>query len=144
MSTHSPDKQGDPLDPQEQEKEKVLRIRNKQLKIWLTEREKQSIFSKAKRAGLSVSGYILLLNKGYVPKDSPPPDYYRMVRELRAIGNRSIRSLPVPTLRALFMLNGMHSSLQNSIKCCCHSGSRDEAGEDFPWQRRRYGRLKTI
>ena len=87
MSTHSPDKQGDPLDPQAQEKEKVLRNRNKQLKIWLTEREKQSIFSKAKRAGLSVSGYILLLNKGYVPKDSPPPDYYHMVRELRAIGN---------------------------------------------------------
>lgn len=64
-----------------------MRSRNKQLKIWLTEREKQSIVSKAKRAGLSVSGYILLLNKGYVPKDSPPPDYYRMVRELRAIGN---------------------------------------------------------
>jgi len=64
-----------------------MRNRNKQLKIWLTEREKQSIFSKAKRAGLSVSGYILLLNRGYVPKDSPPPDYYRMVRELRAIGN---------------------------------------------------------
>lgn len=64
-----------------------MRKRNQQLKIWLTEKEKQSIFSKARRAGLSVSGYILLLSRGYVPKDSPPPDYYRMVRELRAIGN---------------------------------------------------------
>ena len=64
MSTHSPDKQGVPLDPQAQEKEKILRSRNKQLKIWLTEREKQSIVSKAKRAGLSVSGDLRLLNKG--------------------------------------------------------------------------------
>lgn len=86
MSTHSPTKQGVPLDP-ENRKEYRLRKRNQQLKIWLTEKENQDIFRKAKRAGLSVSRYLLLLNKGYVPKDTPLPDYYKMVRELRAIGN---------------------------------------------------------
>lgn len=64
-----------------------MRKRNRQLKIWLTDQEKQSIINKAKRAGLSVSSYLLMLSKGYVPKDTPPPDYYGMMKELRAIGN---------------------------------------------------------
>lgn len=102
-----------------------MRKRNQQLKIWLTEKEKQDIFSKAKRAGLSVSRYLLLLNKGYVPKDTPPPDYYRMVRELRAIGNSINQIAARANATGFFLaeryselvteLNGMLLSIQEAV-----------------------------
>ena len=39
-----------------------------------------------KKSGLSQEAYIRHLINGLIPTDMPPPDYFTMMRELRAIG----------------------------------------------------------
>ena len=41
--------------------------------------------SLAKKTGLSQAGYLRQILRGFVPKEKPPPEYYEMVQELRAI-----------------------------------------------------------
>ena len=40
-----------------------------------------------RKAGLSREAYLRHLVNGLMPQDSPPPDYYAMMRELHGIGN---------------------------------------------------------
>lgn len=65
-----------------------MRKRNIQLKIWVSAKEQQDIRKHVKKAGYSTGTYIRTLLDGYTPKEQPPPDYYSMMRELHAIGNR--------------------------------------------------------
>ena len=47
---------------------------------------------RVKQSGLSTSAYLRFLINGMVPKPKPPPDYFAMTRELRAI-SVSIRQI---------------------------------------------------
>lgn len=38
-------------------------------------------------SGLSQEEYLRQLVRGVVPRDAPPPDYYKMMRQLYHIGN---------------------------------------------------------
>jgi hypothetical protein len=53
----------------------------------LNDTEHTQIMEAASNSGITVSTYIRLLITSYTPKPKPPPDYFAMTRELRAIGN---------------------------------------------------------
>ena len=54
----------------------------------LTPLEHKRLMCCAKKAGLSQSVYIRTLLAGYMPKETPPLDYYSLMKELKTIGNR--------------------------------------------------------
>ena len=56
--------------------------------IFRVNAEEQNVLkTKAKKCGLSVASYLRFLIRGYAPKEQPPIEYYKMIRELQAIGN---------------------------------------------------------
>jgi len=65
-----------------------LRTRKHEKHIRLSDAEHATLRSNASRTGLSDEAFIRQLITGYVPKEQPPADYYGMMRELNAIGNR--------------------------------------------------------
>lgn len=65
-----------------------MRKRNIQVMTHLSSKEYQALMKKVRKTGLSREAYVRQLMNGYAPKEMPPPDYYGMMRELHAIGNR--------------------------------------------------------
>lgn len=65
-----------------------MRKRNIQVMTHLSSKEYQALMKKVRKTGLSREAYIRQLMNGFAPKEMPPPDYYSMMRELHAIGNR--------------------------------------------------------
>ncbi|WP_353853061.1 plasmid mobilization relaxosome protein MobC [Dehalobacter restrictus] len=63
-----------------------MRKRNIPILVRLDAKEWQNLANQVKKSGLSQETFIRTLINGYVPKELPPPDYYAMMRELRAIG----------------------------------------------------------
>ncbi|RJE47881.1 mobilization protein [Dehalobacter sp. MCB1] len=63
-----------------------MRKRNIPILVRLDTKERQNLAKQVKKSGLSQETFIRTLINGYVPKELPPPDYYAMMRELRAIG----------------------------------------------------------
>ena len=59
-----------------------MRNRTIQLNIRLTENEYDKVIRNSKKANLTVSGYIRMLIGGYVPKETPPIEYYKIMRQL--------------------------------------------------------------
>ena len=64
-----------------------MRNRTIKLQIWLNREESETLKRKAKKCRLSQSAYIRSLLAGYIPRESPPLEYYSLIRQLRAIGN---------------------------------------------------------
>ena len=64
-----------------------MRKRNNQIILRLNDNEHERFMRIVKKSGLSQSAYLRSLINGYIPTDLPPPDYYKMMNELRAIGN---------------------------------------------------------
>lgn len=64
-----------------------MKKRNIQVITRLNEKEKQHLTFLVKRSGLSQEAYIRHLINGVIPKDSPPVDYFAMMKEIHAIGN---------------------------------------------------------
>lgn len=50
-------------------------------------KKKKQLATLVKGSGLSKEAYIRHLINGVIPKDSPPADYFDMMKELHAIGN---------------------------------------------------------
>jgi len=63
-----------------------MRKRNIQVIVRLDGKEHQHLTKLVKRSGLTQTTYLRHLINGVVPQDAPPPDYYRMMEELRSIG----------------------------------------------------------
>ena len=64
-----------------------MRKRNIQIITRLSKEEHQHLCKLVKKSGVSQEVYIRHLINGVVPQDTPPPDYYSMMREFRSIGN---------------------------------------------------------
>ena len=56
--------------------------------FWFSRDEAQDLQKKAKKTCLSEAALVRLLLRGYEPKEKPDPEFYKMMRELSAIGNR--------------------------------------------------------
>jgi predicted DNA-binding protein len=54
--------------------------------VRLNSKEHQHLEKLVKRSGLTQTTYLRHLINGVVPQDTPPPDYYTMMNELRGIG----------------------------------------------------------
>lgn len=59
----------------------------KKFDMRMTERDYKRLTRKARKCGLTRSGYIRLLIHDYKPREAPPADYCGMTRELKEIGN---------------------------------------------------------
>jgi len=64
-----------------------MRKRNIQIIVRLDKDEHQRLRKLVKKSGLSQEVYIRHLIDGVVPNDTPPPDYFSMMKELHGIGN---------------------------------------------------------
>lgn len=53
----------------------------------ISESDSRLLTEKAKACGLSRSAYLRKLLHGHQPKELPPLDYYKMMKELKQIGN---------------------------------------------------------
>ena len=64
-----------------------MKKRTVQIIFRLTRDEADSLNKRAKKSGISRESYLRHLLKNLVPTDTPPPDYFNMMRMLNAIGN---------------------------------------------------------
>jgi hypothetical protein len=66
--------------------------RNNQIHVYLDDRELQRFKRKVSKSGLTQNAYVRHLMNDRIPQDKPPPDYFSILKEIRAIG-RNINQL---------------------------------------------------
>jgi len=66
----------------------VLDMKNRtiEIKVRLSQNEADALNKRVEKSRLSREAYLRQLITGYVPRETPPPDYYAMMRELYRIG----------------------------------------------------------
>lgn len=64
------------------------RTRKKRVWVHLSDDEYLRFRVNVERTGYPQEVYLRSLIAGYVPRESPPAEYYSMIKELRAVGNR--------------------------------------------------------
>lgn len=64
-----------------------MRKRNNRVSVRFTDEELDHFRKLVERTGLSAEEYLRQIIKGVVPRDSPPADYYKMMRQLYHVGN---------------------------------------------------------
>ena len=64
-----------------------MRTRNKQIHIYLTEKELSALDSKVQKTSLSREAYIRAVLSDNVPVELPPIDYVSLIKELNRIGS---------------------------------------------------------
>lgn len=64
-----------------------MRKRAIKKQFWLNENENKMLKEKSKKTGLSEAEYLRCLIEGYNPKEKPDEEFYKIMRNLRAIGN---------------------------------------------------------
>lgn len=65
-----------------------MRKRNVQVLFRLTEEEAEQLYSLVKKSGCSKEAFLREMVKGYRLCEKPDPEFYQIMRELSAIGNR--------------------------------------------------------
>lgn len=65
-----------------------MRKRNVQILFRLTEDEAEQLYSLVRKSGRSKEAFLREMIKGYRLCEKPDPEFYKMMRELSAIGNR--------------------------------------------------------
>ena len=64
-----------------------MRKRNIELKIRLNQKEASLLDKHVRLSGLSREAYLRKLICRYIPKASPPPDFYMLMEEVQKVGN---------------------------------------------------------
>jgi len=64
-----------------------MRTRRNSILLRLSDIELTHLDNLVSQSGLSREQYLRTLLSGFVPTNKPPPDYYKMMRELHSIGN---------------------------------------------------------
>ncbi len=65
----------------------TLRKRSIRVAVRFNQAEHERFQKLVSDSGLSQEEYLRQLVRGVVPRDAPPPDYYKMMRQLYHIGN---------------------------------------------------------
>ncbi|HCC35903.1 MAG TPA: plasmid mobilization relaxosome protein MobC [Ruminococcaceae bacterium] len=65
-----------------------MRNRNVQILFRLTEEEAEQLYTLVRKSGRSKEAFLREMIKGYRLTEKPDPEFYRIMRELSAIGNR--------------------------------------------------------
>lgn len=80
--------------------------RNYEIKVRLTQAEMVHLTRLVSTSGLSREAYLRKLISGVVPRESPPPDFFSMMRELHYIGN-NLNQIAMKA-HALNVINAKH------------------------------------
>jgi len=64
-----------------------MRTRNHKLQVWLSDHEAYLLSRKSESCKMNSSTFIRSIINDYELREAPPLDYYKVVAELRAIGN---------------------------------------------------------
>ena len=64
-----------------------MRTRNNKLQVWLSDHEMYLLKRKSENCKMTCSSFIRSIINDYEPREVPPLDYYKVMAELRAIGN---------------------------------------------------------
>lgn len=65
-----------------------MRKRNVQILFRLTEEEAEQLYALVRKSGRSKEAFLRSMVKGYRLCEKPAPEFYQIMRELSAIGNR--------------------------------------------------------
>lgn len=65
-----------------------MRKRNVQILFRLTEEEAEQLYELVRKSGRSKEAFLRAMVKGYRLCEKPAPEFYQIMRELSAIGNR--------------------------------------------------------
>ena len=65
-----------------------MRKRNVEIPFRLTRREAQELDKKVKKSGLSREAFLRSMIEGYQLHEKPGPEFYEVLRQLSAIGNK--------------------------------------------------------
>lgn len=65
-----------------------MRKRNVQILFRLTEEEAELLYELVRKSGRSKEAFLRAMVKGYRLCEKPAPEFYQIMRELSAIGNR--------------------------------------------------------
>ena len=65
-----------------------MRKRNVQILFRLTDEEAEQLYALDKKSGRSKEAFLREMVRGYRLCEKPDPEFYQMMRELSAIGNR--------------------------------------------------------
>ena len=65
-----------------------MRKRSVQILFRLTDEEAEQLYALVKKSGRSKEAFLREMVKGYRLCEKPDPEFYKMMRELSAIGNR--------------------------------------------------------
>lgn len=85
LCQHNPLVRERPNTPSTQRGGKKLK-RNLKITFRVNEKERSNLQKQVEKSGLSQETYIRTVLSGHVPKESPPVEYFQMIRELNAIG----------------------------------------------------------
>lgn len=66
-----------------------MRKRNVQILFRLTEEEAEQLYALVRKSGRSKEAFLRAMVKGYRLCEKPAPEFYQIMRELSAIGNRT-------------------------------------------------------
>lgn len=64
-----------------------MRTHTKTFHIRFTEKEYERLCKYAEKSGLPKTTYIRHMINGYAPKEHPPADYFKMMKEMHRVGN---------------------------------------------------------
>lgn len=64
-----------------------MRVREKQITLWVTYDEYYEIKSYADKSGVSLSEYLRQMAKHYQPTDKPDKEFYDSIKVLRSVSN---------------------------------------------------------
>ena len=103
-----------------------MRKRNVQILFRLTEEEAEQLYSLVKKSGCSKEAFLRGMVKGYRLCEKPDPEFYKMMRELSAIGNRinqlAAKANNIHSVSINYIPPSMHFSFQETERkySICH------------------------
>ena len=128
-----------------------MRKRNVQILFRLTEEEAEHLNELVRKSGRSKEAFLREMVRGYQLCEKPDPEFYKMMRELSAIGNR-INQLAVKANALVLWIprcsvrkqgSGTSFRLIFAKGICFHAGHRNGGLRDMgcAWQARPSNRL---
>ena len=104
-----------------------MRKRNVQILFRLTEEEAEHLNELVRKSGRSKEAFLREMVRGYQLCEKPDPEFYKMMRELSAIGNR-INQLAVKA--ELSDISGRLKIIRKEVRMCEGIAARSDTLKD--------------
>lgn len=91
-----------------------MRKRNCRVDVYFTKNELTELTRKARKAGMSVGGFIRNVVSDAEVKEAPPADIFMLIREVRQVGSSLDRLLRVAEAQGLTDETALRSALEEN------------------------------